>query len=77
MVNILRIWRVVPVSDTGVQAPYFFVETTENKSEKAELTAYNIAKERCCLLKYDNWGVEISKLRVRKDEFGRYFKYHQ
>ena len=75
--NILRIWRVVPVSKAGVQAPYFFVETTENNREKAEQSAYKVAKERCVLLKYDIWGIRLTKLNVRKDDFGRYFKYHQ
>ena len=77
MRSILRIWRVVPTSQTGVQAPYYFVETTEGNREKAELTAHKIAEERCILLKYDNWGINLSKLNVRKDDFGRYWKYHQ
>jgi len=36
MTQKLRIWRVVPTSITGVQAPTFFVETTENGREDLE-----------------------------------------
>ena len=39
MENKLRIWRVVPTSKTGVQAPSYFVETTEYVREKAEKVA--------------------------------------
>ena len=36
MAQNLRIWRVVPTSKTGAQAPTFFVETTEEGRDKAE-----------------------------------------
>lgn len=78
MNNKLRIWRVVPTSKTGVQAPYFFVETTEEKLEKAESSALQMAKEHAkSLLRFDHWGIRMNKESVRKDEFGRYIEYHQ
>ena len=74
----LRIWRVVPTSKTGVQAPYFFVETQELKREKAEINAIKIANERCsALTRFDEWECILHKVSKRKDNFGRYFKYHQ
>ncbi len=74
----LRIWRVVPTSKTGVQAPYFFVETTEKTMEKAFLVAKKIANEKCILFKYENeWRPNIIRMSVRKDDFGRYWNYHQ
>ena len=78
MKNKLRIWRVVPTSKTGEQAPYFFVETTEEKLEKAETSALVMAKEKAkSLLRFDHWGIRMTKESLRKDEFGRYMKYHQ
>ena len=78
MKNKLRIWRVVPTSKTGEQAPYFFVETTEEKLEKAETSALEMAKEKAkSLLRFDHWGIRMTKESVRKDEFGRYIEYHQ
>ena len=43
MTQKLRIWRVVPVYN-GVQAPTFFVETTEEGREKAEESAIKQAR---------------------------------
>ena len=78
MKNKLRIWRVVPTSKTGVQAPYFFVETTEEKLEKAETLALEIAKEKAkSLLRFDHWGIRMNKENVRKDDNGKYLPYHQ
>lgn len=73
----LRIWRVVPTSETGAKAPYFFVETEEFKLEKAEIKAEKLAKKICRLSKFDNWNLSFIKLEVRKDVFGRYWEYHQ
>ena len=73
----LRIWRVQPISDTGVKAPYVFVETEAFKLEKAEIEAKAKGEEACVLSKFDNWHLQITKLKVRKDTFGRYWKYHQ
>jgi hypothetical protein len=73
----LRIWRVQPISDTGVKAPYVFVETEAGKLEKAEIEARVKGEEACVLSKFDNWHLLITKERVRKDSFGRYWKYHQ
>ena len=77
MMNRLRIWRVVPTSQTGSQAPYFFVETQQNVLESAYLEAMRLAEEKCCLSKFDSWFFRLEKLSVRKDDFGRYFRYHQ
>jgi len=73
----LRIWRVVPTSKTGAKAPYFFVETEEFKLEKAELVAQAKAKEASVLSKFDNWHMSVTKIKVRKDGFGRYWTNHQ
>jgi hypothetical protein len=78
MKNKLRIWRVVPTSKTGVQAPYFFVETTEEKLEKAESSALKMAEEMAkSLTRFDHWEIRMTKESLRKDEFGRYYRYHQ
>lgn len=73
----LRIWRAVPTSKTGAEAPYFFVETEEFKLDKAELVAMRKANEACVLSKFDNWFISITKCKVRKDKFGRYWINHQ
>jgi hypothetical protein len=73
----LRIWRVVPTSETGAKAPYFFVETEEFKLEKAELVAKAKANEASGLSRFDNWHMSITKMRVRKDKLGRYWANHQ
>lgn len=74
----LRIWRVVPTSKTGAKAPYFFVETQEVKLEKAEVQAMKMANEEASVLsKFDNWHMSVTKMRVRKDKFGRYWTNHQ
>ena len=77
MTQKLRIWRVVPTSKTGVQAPSFFVETTEEEREKAEISAIKFAKEKSGLSRYDCWTFKLTKLSLRKDKFGRYVKHHQ
>ena len=77
MINKLRIWRVVPTSKTGSQAPTFFVETTEEVLEKAERTALKMAKGLSGLSKFDNWSFQLTKTSKRKDKFGRYLNYHQ
>jgi|TARA_R110000796_G_scaffold778_1_gene3018 hypothetical protein len=73
----LRIWRVVPTSETGAKAPYFFVETEEFKLEKAELAAKAKANEASGLSRFDNWHMSITRMMVRKDKFGRYWANHQ
>lgn len=73
----LRIWRVVPTSETGAKAPYFFVETEEFKLEKAELAALEIANKQCVLSKFENWHMSVTKTKIRKDGFGKYWTYHQ
>ena len=77
MISKLRIWRVVPTSETGAQAPTFLVETQGNGLEKAEREAIKIAEERCVLSKFDNWYFQVEKLARRKDKFGRYVEYYQ
>ena len=77
MISKLRIWRVVPTNKVGVQAFYFYVETTEDNREKAELTAKNLARQKSALSKYDCWAFQLSRLSVRKDKFGKYVKHHQ
>ena len=54
MTQKLRIWRVVPTSITGVQAPTFFVETTENGREEAEKSANLQARQKSRLGKFNN-----------------------
>ena len=73
----LRIWRVVPTSKTGVQAPYFFVETQKFELEEAEWEAIKLAKQNCTLSRFNNWHYSVTKLKVRKDKLGRYWKYYQ
>ena len=76
MTQKLRIWRVVPVYN-GVQAPTFFVETTEDGREKAEESAIKQAKLKSGLSKFKEWKFRLEKLSVRVDKFGRYIKHHQ
>lgn len=73
----LRIWRVVPTSKTGSQAPFFFVETTEENLEKAKLSAMKIARTKTSLSRFDEWVLNVTKETLRIDKLGRYFKYHQ
>ena len=77
MTQNLRIWRVVPTSKTGVQAPTFFVETTEEGREKAEQSAIKQARQRSGLGVFQNWNFNLVKMEVRVDRFGRYVKHHQ
>ena len=73
----LRVWRVTPTNKIGNKAPSYLVETTEYVSEKAEIVASNIAKEQSGLRRFSEWKFIPTRLNVRKDDFGRYFKYHQ
>lgn len=77
MMKYLRIWRVVPTCKTGVQAPYFFVETTLEFKHEAFKDAQKKANSLCCLTKFPNWDLKIEKMNKRKDKFGRYKDYHQ
>jgi len=77
MISRLRIWRVEPTSDTGIQAPTYFVETQDNVLEKAEKSAIELAKQKSVLSKFDTWNFRVIKQSVRKDEFGRYIRHHQ
>ncbi len=61
MTQKLRIWRVVPVRN-GVQAPTFFVETTEDGREKAEESAIKQARLRTGLGKFKEWNFRLEKL---------------
>jgi len=54
MTQKLRIWRVVPVR-YGVQAPTFFVETTEDGREKAEESAMRQARLKSGLSRFKEW----------------------
>ncbi len=77
MIQKLRIWRVVPTSKTGVQAPTFFVETTEEGREKAEVIATKLAKQKSALSLYDCWFFKLTKMKIKVDRFGRYIENHQ
>ena len=77
MTQKLRIWRVVPTSKTGVQAPTFFVETTENGQEEAVASANRQARQRSGLGKFNNWYFELTKMNVRVDKHGKYIRHHQ
>jgi hypothetical protein len=76
MTQKLRIWRVVPVRN-GVQAPTFFVETTESVREKAEKSAEKQARLLSGLGRFKEWKFRLEKLNVRVDKFGRYIPHHQ
>jgi len=73
----LRIWRVVPTNQIGVQAPAYLVETTDYVFEKAEKKASKIARQQSGLKRFSEWKFIPTKLSVRKDDFGRYIPYHQ
>ena len=77
MISNLRIWRVVPTCKTGVQAPSFFVESTEDELKKAQEEAEKLARMKTRLSAFPDWTFQLEKVRARKDEYGRYFKYHQ
>jgi hypothetical protein len=77
MAQNLRIWRVVPTSKTGAQAPTFFVETTEEGRDKAEVSAMKQARNHSRLGSFENWNFKLIKTNLRIDKFGRYVKYHQ
>jgi len=77
MTQKLRIWRVVPTSSAGVQAPTFFVETTENGREEAEKSANLQARQKSSLGKFNNWYFDLTKMNVRVDRHGKYIKHHQ
>ena len=77
MMNKLRIWRVEPTNEFGVQAPTYFVETQDNVLEKAEKNANILAREKSVLSKFDTWNFRVIKQSVRKDNYGRYIKHHQ
>ncbi len=76
MTHKLRIWRVVPVRN-GVQAPTFFLETTEDGRENAEEAAIKQARLKSGLSMFAEWKYRLEKLPVRVDKFGRYVTYHQ
>ena len=71
-----RIWRATPVQGT-VKAPSFFVESTENGLEDAKEEALKIASTRTRLSHFESWNIDVEKCRMRKDEYGRYWQYHQ
>lgn len=73
----LRIWRVVPTSKTGVQAPTFFVETTEADRSKAEVAALRQAQQKTRLSNFDCWNIKLTKTSLRVDKHGRYIPHHQ
>lgn len=75
--NTLRIWRVVPTCKTGEQAPYFFVETTEENREKAEKSARSQANVKSRLSGFSNWEMVLTKTALRKRKSGKYSKFHQ
>lgn len=77
MITKLRIWRVVPTSQTGAKAPYFFVETEKFNVEEAMSEAIKKAKQICVLSKFNNWEFQVNKLKVRRDGLGRYWEHHQ
>lgn len=72
-----RIWRVVPTSMSGVQAPTYFVETTEKDRSKAEASALKLAQAKTRLSNFSNWNLMLEKCNLRVDKFGRYIKHHQ
>jgi len=72
----IRIWRVVPTSN-GVQAPTYFVETTEKDRSKAEASALKQAQSKTRLSNFENWNLSLTRMNLRIDRFGRYIKHHQ
>lgn len=73
MISKLRIWRVVPTSETGAQAPSFIVETQDDDLTTAERRAIKLGREKSALGKFDEWCFRVTKLDKKKDGFGRYF----
>lgn len=73
---VTRIWRATPVQGT-VNAPSFFVESTIESLEKAKEEALQIASTRTRLSHFKSWNIDVEKCRMRKDKYGRYWKYHQ
>ena len=76
MISKTRIWRATPVQGAA-KAPSFFVETTENVLEKAKEAALKQASTMTPLSHLKGWTIQLEKCRMRKDEYGRYWKYHQ
>ena len=72
-----RVWRVVPTSMSGVQAPTYFVETTDKDRSKAEANALKLAQVKTRLSNFSNWDLILERCNVRVDKFGRYIKHHQ
>lgn len=72
-----RIWRVVPTNEIGNQAPTFYVETTEKERSKAEISALKQAQSKTRLSNFSNWDLSLTRMNLRVDRFGRYFKHHQ
>lgn len=77
MISKLRIWRVVPTNEFGVQAPTYFVETQDKELVKAINSAKKLAEDKSGLSRFKTWTYQVEKLNVRKDVYGRYVKYHQ
>ena len=73
----IRIWRVEPTCQTGVQAPTFYVETTEKDRSKAEVSALKQAQQKTRLSNFSNWNLNLTRMNLRIDRFGRYIKHHQ
>lgn len=71
-----RIWRATPVQGAA-KAPSFFVESTEKGLDDAKEEALQIASTRTRLSRFPKWNIQLEKCRIRKDEYGRYWKYHQ
>jgi hypothetical protein len=67
----------VPTSQTGAEAPTFFVETTETDRSKAEANALKLAQAKTRLSNFSNWNLTLERCNVRVDKFGRYIKHHQ
>lgn len=76
MISKLRIWRATPVLGT-VKAPSFFVESTEDDLTNARLEADKLARLKTRLSEFKNCKIQLEKIKARKDEYGRYWKYHQ
>lgn len=73
----IRIWRVVPTSQTGAQAPTYYVETTDKDRSKAEISALKQAQSKTRLSNFSNWNLSLTRMNLRIDKFGRYQKHHQ
>ena len=65
MYSKLRKWRVVPISKAGVQAPAYFVVSTELSLKDARKEAMELAMNRSGLSRFTCWTFNIEKVDMK------------